>query len=78
MKYKLINITTKQETLCDKVIIDGFDYYVSDEEIKDDDWYYWSVTNSIQKAVKDSLGRLPKSTDGSKKVIATNNSNIDI
>ena len=34
MKYKLINTTTNQETLCDKVTIDGFDYYVSDEEPK--------------------------------------------
>ena len=30
MKYKLINTKTKEETLCDKVTIDGFDYYVSD------------------------------------------------
>lgn len=28
MKYKLINNQTKKETLCDKVTIDGFDYYV--------------------------------------------------
>lgn len=32
MKYKLININTKQETLCDRVTIGGFDYYVSDNE----------------------------------------------
>ena len=31
-KYKLINTTTKEEHLCDKVTIDGFDYYVSDEK----------------------------------------------
>jgi hypothetical protein len=31
MKYKLINSVTKIETICDKVTIDGFDYYVSDE-----------------------------------------------
>ena len=29
MKYKLINIKTKEETLCDKVTIDGFDYYLN-------------------------------------------------
>ena len=34
MKYKLININTKEEHLCDKVIIDGFDYYVCDETLK--------------------------------------------
>lgn len=31
MKYKLINKTTSEEHLCDKVTIDGFDYYLSDE-----------------------------------------------
>lgn len=30
-KYKLINNQTKEEYLCDKVTIDGFDYYVSDK-----------------------------------------------
>ena len=30
MKYKLINSVTKIETICEKVTIDGFDYYVSD------------------------------------------------
>lgn len=30
--YKLINIKTKEEHLCDKVTIKGFDYYVSDEK----------------------------------------------
>ena len=29
MKYKLINKTTKEEYICEKVVIDGWDYYVS-------------------------------------------------
>ena len=33
MKYKLINKQTNEEHLCDKVTIDGFDYYVSDTAI---------------------------------------------
>lgn len=33
MKYKLINSVTKIETICDKVTIDGFDYYVSDVKV---------------------------------------------
>jgi hypothetical protein len=33
MKYKLINNKTKEEHLCEKVTIDGFDYYVSNEKI---------------------------------------------
>ena len=32
MKYKLINSKTNEEHLCDKISIDGFDYYVSDDE----------------------------------------------
>jgi hypothetical protein len=28
MKYKLVNNNTEEKTLCDKVTIDGFDYYV--------------------------------------------------
>ena len=31
MKYKLINQKTKEEFLCDKVVIKECDYYVSDE-----------------------------------------------
>ena len=34
-KYKLINKTTGEEHICEKVEIDEWDYYVSDEEIKD-------------------------------------------
>ena len=33
MKYKLINKTTQEEHLCDKVVVDGFDCYVSDKKI---------------------------------------------
>ena len=51
-------------------------YILSDDEIKEWDWYYWSVTNTIQKAIKDSLGRLPKIEDGSKKIIATTDSSL--
>lgn len=29
MKYKLINTKTKEEHLCDKVTIGGFEYYIS-------------------------------------------------
>jgi len=51
MKYKLINIKTKDETLCDKVTIDGFDYYVSDEaKIESDNlWVVSKRTNYLGK-----------------------------
>lgn len=33
MKYKLININSKEETICEKIVIDGFDYYVISNSI---------------------------------------------
>lgn len=77
-KYKLIN-KVGEETICDKVTIDGFDYYVSDDT---------PVENSygIPKARPDLLWRI----DSNKlnlhnsgevtiyNVIATTNPNIDI
>ena len=76
MKYKLINKQTNEEHLCDKVTIDGFDYYVSDEK-------YAVGENCIGE---DEGGlRIHKCVIlnnclaiGCKKVIATNNPNIDI
>ena len=77
MKYKLISKTTGEEHLCDKVTIDGFDYYVSDQIIKDVRPYKgkWQVEEGT------ILNKFPTYlTDLSscRLVIATNNSNIDI
>lgn len=48
-------------------------------EIKEEHFYYWKVTNSIQKAKKDDLGRLPKNSDGSFKIIfAEKELNLDV
>ena len=46
------------------------DHYiiVDDSEIKEGDWYYWEITKTIQIAKLDSLNRLPKNSDGSKKI----------
>jgi hypothetical protein len=57
MSYKIIQ--TEDYLL----IVDG-------SEIKDGDWYFWKVANSVQKAKKDSLDRLPTNNDGSNKIIA--------
>jgi hypothetical protein len=46
------------------------------EEIKEGDWYYWTVTNSVQKAKKDNLERLPKISDGSHKIILTTDQDL--
>ena len=79
MKYKLINNQTKEEHLCDKVTIDGFDYYISEEKSLSDngDWY-------LGHPNYDTLSKWSMSGmhEGKQvwinKVIATNNPNIDI
>lgn len=76
MKYKLINRATTEAHMCDKVTIDGLDYYVSDVEIPDDNWYISLEGKLLKFTGRKVLGdRLPK---GCKKVIATNNPSIDI
>lgn len=77
MKYKLINKTTKEEHLCDKVTIDGFDYYVSDELPKLNDVVITSVGNIhyIKDNSKDFIEYISKL---GKKIIATTSPNIDI
>lgn len=74
-KYKLINSKTNEEHLCEKVTIDGFDYYVSDEKPIHKDWY---ISNGTLYQSGDSQHELnmPKWFGG--KVIATTNSNIDV
>lgn len=79
MKYKLININTKEEHLCDKVTIDGFDYYVSDEFCQDGEWYYIIISNKIEQYDKKlDYGEFHPHKLFCPKVIATNNINIDI
>lgn len=34
MKYKLINTEIKEEFICEKVEVDGFEYYISDEKVQ--------------------------------------------
>lgn len=70
MKYKLINYVTKTETFCGKVTIDGFDYYVSDENPVGDSYVF--DLDRIKFICSDD-----ESTTTDKKVIATNNPNID-
>ena len=64
------------ETICDKVTIDGFDYYVSEEEIIK--WSYNDITGElINITIKGSMS-LDEIKSKCKKVIVTNNPNIDI
>lgn len=62
MKYKLINFVSKKETICDKVTIDGFDYYVNDF-ISDE------VNGDLTKIPFEKLMLI---------AVASNNPNIDI
>ena len=72
MKYRLIDKTTGIETLCDKVTIEGFDYYVSDEKI-----HFGYVWNTILEQIE-TMFKEKTFHDDLKGVIATNNPNIDI
>lgn len=75
MKYKLINNKTKEETICEKVEIDGFDYYVSDDKITN--YYYNPATNNIH--IESNHKRLEVVNKHKRlKIIATNNPIIDI
>ena len=76
--YKLVNIKTQKETLCQKIQIENFDYYVSDEKININDWYYLPRTNNIHQCKEDATELNLERIVGTKKVIATNNPNIDI
>lgn len=98
MEYNLINTTPKEETLCDKVTIDGFDYYVSNEQLKIGDneifgntslkygwnWGFRKIQTEEELKQEFELIELTKGVREKnpslmfKKVIATNNPNIDI
>lgn len=75
--HKLINTKTKEETLCEKVTIDGFDYYVN-HDIKGH--LGWNYNYCLQKLDNLPSNYVKHSTEWNccRKVIATNNINIDI
>lgn len=84
MKYKLINSVSKIETICDKITIDGFDYYVSDEvllygeNLKLNELY---VEHTQTKPNRYSLFKNncdQETFENCRKIVATNNPNIDI
>lgn len=91
-KYKLINTKTKEETICDKVTINGFDYYVSDGEIKNEKHSLYEDLKGNLHLVGETIRQhnlqckcilLNGTTfyEGYKrfrKAIATNNPNIDL
>lgn len=78
-KFKLINNKTKEETICSLVTIDVFEYYVNDNEIIQKDFYidFRSDGNKLEQFKTKEDWVLVGICD-SKKVITTNNPNIDI
>lgn len=80
--YKLINTKTDEEYLCDKVIIDGFDYYVNDEYktntvyIPKDGIIMEQVCDSTTEEYKQSVRIFGNKNH--RFVLATNNPNMDI
>ena len=74
-KFKLINNKTKEETICNLVTINGFDYYVEDREPTAShallDNCYYIFDNKLYK-------RKYSHHVDCKLVLCTNNPNIDI
>lgn len=73
MKYLLKQNKKDKGILCDKVTIDGFDYYVSDMNSKRG-WFYCYRTKSLFK----DEGIDINCCNADVKVIATNNQSLDI
>lgn len=81
-QYKLKNKSTNEEVLCTKVVVDGFDYYVSDTPIKaltkltfDDVPKNYVYNKSM--GIRD-LRYKHNEQKGDKNIIACNNPSIDI
>lgn len=55
MKYKLINTQTGEEHLCDKVTIDGMDYYVNNSRFNNDEYVvreYYPTTRGFTRILE--------------------------
>lgn len=77
MKYKLINSVTKIETLCEKITIEGFDYYVSGENPENNDTIIYKNCD-IYHFASFRENYYYDRYEYCEKVIATNNPNIDV
>lgn len=79
MKYRLINSVTKTETICDKVVIDYFDYYISDGFPKHKEWFYIPFCDRIEQYNETAnYGEFHPHKMLWKVIIATNKHSIDI
>lgn len=74
MKYKLIDQITKEEHICDKITIDGFDYYFAEDMIKEGEFFL------MEGEMIENCSLLTNEWCNSKqpKIFATNNPNINM
>lgn len=75
--YKLINDSTKEEHICNKVIIDGFDYYTSVNIQGQQELNYNYGLNKIQRLERDYEIHSSE-WNFCREIIATNNTSIDL
>lgn len=87
MKYKIIDKNTEQIHICNKVTINGFAYYVSENEtITEKDSYYYKhfdddiIVLSSEKTIEKGINTLENLNKDTfyKKIIATNNPDINL
>lgn len=71
MKYKLINKKTNKETICDKVTIDGYDYYIQNESSEECFYYNMFFNQHLNQLLHKN--NLHHENMESKEVFATNN-----
>lgn len=75
MTYKVKNTVTGEETICEKVVVDGFNYYVNNDKIIG--FYYNPIENKIyNEKNKKRLEVINKHKR--KKIIATTNPSLDL
>jgi hypothetical protein len=81
-QYILINLETKEEFICEKVVIEGMDYYVSDEKITKHTkpcYCYNSIKNTLDKDIVFYQGVMPMyHYEGFKKIVATTSPSMDV
>lgn len=74
MKYKVKNTVTGEETICEKVVVDGEDYYTQNTHINPKE-YYLEKSNKGWIVCRLELG---KCDSDDIKVIATTNKSLDL
>lgn len=80
MKYKLINSVSKKETICDKVVVDGFDYYVSEGKPANGCVIYDLLDKRIWKVANEHClsAYFEQDCKNWRVIIATTNPSIDL